>query len=301
MLIGLQRPEVRTNGIGNSRTVTSPLSLTSASISNGHSLDYGISARDRRITRSCRIACYFLPRRLRGFSRRICRRRHLLRHQRLSDHKHHPVETRAGYVFPGRLLRATRAAHLAGAVPCHARVHAIRLAVVAAERHEELFASSSATPAFASNILFWREVGYFDIGAELEAVAAHLEPRGRRTVLPRLPFDFWIALEAQEALDLRSSCRYRGGQPGSGAMGSLQQTRCDVLPAADAHLGIDDRRLHRRLWVPLACPFRPDGAEQAGCKSLRIDRRAADCLRTRSTNTRRFHPPTPSCRPWGLP
>ena len=51
-----------------------------------------------------------------GDVRRLCRRRHLLRHLRLSDHRHHPAGIAGRQFFLCAVLRAAGAAAVAGAI-----------------------------------------------------------------------------------------------------------------------------------------------------------------------------------------
>ena len=55
-------------------------------------------------------------------------------------------------------------ADIAGVVPCHVLLRAACLGVDAGNPNEGLFQGLVAACLFASNMLFWRRTGYFDVG-----------------------------------------------------------------------------------------------------------------------------------------
>lgn len=262
----------------------------------------GLQARNRRHPGHRRRSGHSFSCGLRTVQRRLCRRRRLLRHQRLSDHVDHHRRPRRREVFPDRFLRAAGPAHFAGAVLRAAGLSAVRMVLAVAGRSEALFRGPHRGFGVCLQHRILEGSQLFRRPRRAEAAAAHLEPRGRGTVLRRIPDPSDRVLAVRRARAVRADDRARRGEPRRGAMGLAQASGLCVLLPADARLGAADRRDRR------SASFRQPGEENGpgragGCgacwrRGPRTDRLCRVRVRQQHAVSRRLRagiPPSALC------
>ena len=207
-----------------------------------------------------------LPRRPRGISRRLCRRRRVLRHLRIPDHQPDQERPRSRPVLHCGILRAPGAAHSPAVHPCAAR-HPCGRAVRAAgaDRLSRIHAPGSDIAADAVEFPVLHAAGLFRPQRRREAVPPHLDAFDRGAVLSAGsdPADSAVSTGQGEIRCAR--CRDcdsvgRGLSRGGDRLHGRRWAQSGVLLSAVARLGVHRRRPDRR---------RARGRGEPRCHALR--------------------------------